>query len=295
MQGSGGGAATPAPIQPAMSCGVDLAHGRAHDGGKVEERNSVADSPGRDTASTLPEALALQVETGFVLARHRSVEAAWDVPPKRSTQDAALADALRRTPAPEAPRIVDARKDAHAGSLRRGRQANESGRYSASLIVAGAPTISTIASSSLPFTSCTGRQEVRRSGLSARGLFRHVYVRARSRGGHAVPCTLAAYRDPEAAQETEDRERGVVWANHITPRPDDRLSSHGRSSASPVVSPARAWEAEASPARQNSWRFKSSHPHRRLCRTPGRTPGSHNKLGRVTTTATPSDPVLYPG
>lgn len=181
MQGSGGGAATPAPIQPAMSCGVDLAHGR---GGKVEERNSVADSPGRDTASTLPEAFALQVETGFVLARHRSVEAAWDVPPKRSTQDAALADALRRTPAPEAPRIVDARKDAHAGSLRRGRQANESGRYSASLIVAGAPTISTIASSSLPFTSCTGRQEVRRSGLSARGLFRHVYVRARSRGGH---------------------------------------------------------------------------------------------------------------
>ena len=103
--------------------GVDLAHGRAHDGGKVEERNPVADSPGRDTASTLPEALALQVETGFVLARHRSVEAAWDVPPKRSTQDAALADALRRTPAPEAPRIVDARKDAHAGSLRRGRQA----------------------------------------------------------------------------------------------------------------------------------------------------------------------------
>ena len=120
MQGSGGGAATPAPIQPAMSCGVDLAHGR---GGKVEERNSVADSPGCDTASTLPEAFALQVETGFVLARHRSVEAAWDVPPKRSTQDAALADALRRTPAPEAPRIVDARKDAHAGSLRRGRQA----------------------------------------------------------------------------------------------------------------------------------------------------------------------------
>ena len=162
-------------------------------GEKVEERNSVADSPGRDTASTLPEAFALQVETGFVLARHRSVEAAWTYHRSARPQDAALADALRRTPAPEAPRIVDARKDAHAGSLRRGRQANESGRYSASLIVAGAPTISTIASSSLPFTSCTGRQEVRRSGLSARGLFRHVYVRARSCGRRtfAVPCTLA--------------------------------------------------------------------------------------------------------
>jgi hypothetical protein len=67
----------------------------------------------------LSEALALQVETGLLLGRNRSVKAARDVPAKGTPEGVALADALGRTPAPKARRIVDAGDDAHGRSLRR--------------------------------------------------------------------------------------------------------------------------------------------------------------------------------
>jgi hypothetical protein len=67
----------------------------------------------------LSEALALQVETCLLLGRNGGVEAARDVPAKGAPEGVALADALGRTPAPKARRIVDAGDDAHGRSLRR--------------------------------------------------------------------------------------------------------------------------------------------------------------------------------
>jgi hypothetical protein len=66
----------------------------------------------------LAEALTLDVKAGLVLGRDRRVKAPRNVPTKGAAQGAALADALRRTAATPARRVVEPFDYGHGKSLR---------------------------------------------------------------------------------------------------------------------------------------------------------------------------------